>query len=149
MLMKKCTCTAGQAGSVRVKRATPNQTSAERGRKHTARSAMDMENVNKLRWSRGIPPSVSLAAALASQHVPSLLFPESTWAAPRMAPFARMAIAMAVRRGLARAVIRDWDRTVTHGPLRTRMHAPPAAAAHGHGRRASSTANECLPRSLA
>ena len=54
-----------------------------------------------------------------SQHVPSLLSPESTWAAPRMAPFARMAIVMAVRRGLARAVIRDWDRTAAY------PHAPP------------------------
>ena len=63
-----------------------------------------------------------------SQHVPSLLFPESTWAAPRMAPFARMAIVMAVRRGLARAVLRDWDRTATypHAPPPHMAAAPPA-----------------------
>ena len=37
------------------------------------------------------------------QHVPSDLYPEVTWAAPRMAPFARMAVVFAVRQGLAHA----------------------------------------------
>ena len=58
-----------------------------------------------------------------SQHVPSLLYPEVTWAAPRMAPFARMAIVFAVRRGLAHAVARDWRRAAVY------PHAPPAPMA--------------------
>ena len=36
--------------------------------------------------------------------VPPPLLPSATWATPRLAPFARMAVATAVRRGLASAV---------------------------------------------
>ena len=55
-----------------------------------------------------------------------------------MAPFARMAIVMAVRRGLARAVIRDWDRTATY------PHAPPPPMWPPRYQR-----YRCLPRTLA
>ena len=63
-----------------------------------------------------------------SQHVPSLLYPEATWAAPRMAPFARMAIVFAVRQGLAHAVVIDWCRAATypHAPPPPMAAAPPA-----------------------
>ena len=63
-----------------------------------------------------------------SQHVPSLLYPEATWAAPRMAPFARMAIVFAVRQGLAHAVVRDWCRAAAypHAPPPPMAAAPPA-----------------------
>ena len=42
--------------------------------------------------------------------VPPPLLPSATWAAPRLAPFARMAVATAVRRGLASAVWSGWAR---------------------------------------
>ena len=63
-----------------------------------------------------------------SQHIPSLLYPEATWAAPRMAPFARMAVVFAVRQGLAHAVVRDWRRTAAypHAPPPPMAAAPPA-----------------------
>ena len=62
------------------------------------------------------------------QHVPSVLYPEVTWAAPRMAPFARMAVVFAVRQGLARAVTRDWRRAAAypHAPPPPMASAPPA-----------------------
>ena len=42
--------------------------------------------------------------------VPYALLDEATWAAPRFAPFARMAVSCAVRRGLAESILRRWER---------------------------------------
>ena len=50
---------------------------------------------------------------------------EVTWAAPRMAPFARMAIVFAVRRGLAHAVARDWRRAALNTRMLRRRPWPP------------------------
>lgn len=52
--------------------------------------------------------------------VPVMLLDEATWAVPRLAPFARMAIGCAVRRGLAESVLERWrrqTRTLTPPPL--------------------------------
>ena len=70
------------------------------------------------------------------QHVPSDLYPEVTWAAPRMAPFARMAVVFAVRQGLAHAVTRDWRRAAAypHADPPPMAAAPPVIAdAHSTG----------------
>ena len=50
--------------------------------------------------------------------VPASLLDEATWAAPRFAPFCRMAVTCAARRGLATAVRRHWCRasSVAHPP---------------------------------
>ena len=40
--------------------------------------------------------------------LPVSLLPHATWAAPTLAPFARMAVAFAVRRGLAERVFERW-----------------------------------------
>ena len=42
--------------------------------------------------------------------VPYALLDEASWAAPRFAPFIRMALGCAVRRGLAQSVRRHWRR---------------------------------------
>ena len=42
--------------------------------------------------------------------LPSRLLDESSWAAPRFAPFVRMAVGCAVRRGLAESILRRWSR---------------------------------------
>ena len=47
--------------------------------------------------------------------VPLSLLDESTWAAPSFAPFARMAVGCAVRRGLAEAIKRRWKRRLRDG----------------------------------
>ena len=44
------------------------------------------------------------------ESVPVPLLDSATWAAPRLAPFLRMAVGHAVRRGLAEAVLRRWRR---------------------------------------
>ena len=43
--------------------------------------------------------------------MPSQLLDFATWATPRLAPFARMAIGCAVRRGLASSLRVRWHRT--------------------------------------
>ena len=48
----------------------------------------------------------------AGSCVPVALLDCATWAAPRFAPFVRMAVSHAVRRGLAEAVLRRWQRVV-------------------------------------
>ena len=48
--------------------------------------------------------------------VPVSLLDSATWAGPRIAPFIRMAVAHAVRRGLAEAVLRHWRRPARRGP---------------------------------
>ena len=59
-------------------------------------------------------------AALArrtSGAVPSQLLDFATWATPRLAPFARMAIGCAVRRGLASSLRVRWHRTTRAADL--------------------------------
>ena len=48
--------------------------------------------------------------------VPMSLLDEATWAAPRFAPFIRMALGCSVRRGLADYVWRKWRRVPRHPP---------------------------------
>ena len=60
--------------------------------------------------------------------VPPPLLPSATWAAPRLAPFARMAVSTAVRRGLATAVWSGWARApayVPAPPAPVHVHVPP------------------------
>ena len=45
----------------------------------------------------------------AGLSLPVALLDQATWAVPRLAPFARMAISTAVRRGLAEAVHECWE----------------------------------------
>ena len=56
--------------------------------------------------------------------VPASLLDEATWAAPRFAPFCRMAVTCAARRGLATAVRRHWRRVFVCGAA---APDPPAA----------------------
>ena len=42
--------------------------------------------------------------------LPGALLDQASWAAPQLAPFARMALGFAVRRGLAESVYRHWTR---------------------------------------
>jgi hypothetical protein len=56
-------------------------------------------------------PSHSLlrdVARRSGRHLPASLLPVATWAAPAFAPFARMAVGLAVRRGLAEYVRSYW-----------------------------------------
>ena len=46
----------------------------------------------------------------AGTGIPVSLLPCATWAVPRFAPFVRMAVSHAVRRGLAESVLRRWRR---------------------------------------
>ena len=48
-----------------------------------------------------------------AQRVPSSFHPEVSWAAPQLAPFARMAVTFAVRQGLAHSVMQSWDRAAS------------------------------------
>ena len=68
----------------------------------------------------------------AGEAVPHALAAASTWAAPRFAPFARMAVTFAARRGVARAVGRMWER-VPEWPPRgispSQLPLPPLAVA--------------------
>jgi hypothetical protein len=48
----------------------------------------------------------------AGPSLPIGLLDQATWAVPRLAPFARMAVGMAVRRGIAEGVHECWDSTV-------------------------------------
>ena len=45
----------------------------------------------------------------AGASLPAALLDQATWAVPRLAPFASMAVGMAVRRGLAEAVHGLWE----------------------------------------
>ena len=56
--------------------------------------------------------------------VPPPLLPSATWAAPRLAPFARMALTLAARRGLA-------ERLYTHWSPAARQPVPLDADVHG------------------
>ena len=52
---------------------------------------------------------LSLLSRRTDAHVPFALMPAVTWAAPRVAPFARMACGLAIRRGLAEYVRMSWS----------------------------------------
>ena len=67
--------------------------------------------------------------------VPFALLDSATWAAPRFAPFTRMALGHAVRRGLAEAVLRRWrrvrDPAALHpAPVAAPSPPPPPALSH-------------------
>ena len=49
-------------------------------------------------------------------HVPFSLLPAVTWAAPRVAPFARMACCLAIRRGLAEYIRSSWSQPLAPLP---------------------------------
>ena len=53
------------------------------------------------------------------------LLDSATWAVPRFAPFIRMAVAHAVRRGLAEAVLRHWRRVADPADVLAGQGAPP------------------------
>ena len=57
--------------------------------------------------------------------VPVSLLDSATWAVPRFAPFIRMAVAHAVRRGLAEAVLRRWRRVTDPADVLAGQGAPP------------------------
>ena len=59
-------------------------------------------------------------------HVPASLLPAASWAAPRIAPFARMVCGLAIRRGLATYVRGTW--CVPAAPPATAPASPSAAA---------------------
>ena len=78
--------------------------------------------------------------------VPVSLLDSATWAVPRFAPFIRMAVAHAVRRGLAEAVLRHWRRVadpadVLAGQGGCRPPCPRSAAAAA----AAAAADRCHP----
>ena len=52
----------------------------------------------------------------AGASLPVGLLDQATWAVPRLAPFARMAVGMAVRRGVAEAVHECWECEVAPPP---------------------------------
>ena len=60
-------------------------------------------------------------------HVPFSLLPAVTWAAPRVAPFARMACCLAIRRGLAEYIRSSWSQPLA--PLPPPFQAPLAVPA--------------------
>ena len=57
--------------------------------------------------------------------MPVSLLDSATWAVPRFAPFIRMAVAHAVRRGLAEAVLRQWRRVADPADVLAGQGAPP------------------------
>ena len=61
--------------------------------------------------------------------VPVSLLDSASWACPRFAPFIRMAVSHAVRRGLAEAVLRRWRRVRDPADVPSGQGAPPRAAA--------------------
>ena len=63
----------------------------------------------------------------AGSCVPVSLLDCATWAAPRFAPFVRMAVSHAVRRGLAEAVLRRWQRVVDPADVIPGLAVPAAA----------------------
>ena len=69
--------------------------------------------------------------------LPSALLDQASWAVPRLAPFARMALGFAVRRGLAESIYRRWRRVATTADIRRAVAAAPlvsiAPAAPGGG----------------
>ena len=84
-------------------------------------------------------PSHSLLRAVASRsgrHLPPSLLPAATWAASAFAPFTRMAVVLAIRRGLAEHVRARWRPLAAEpdGAPATPPRPPPRApgpAVHG------------------
>ena len=75
-------------------------------------------------------PSLRFLADLgrrAGGGVPVTLLDCASWAVPRFAPFIRMAVAHAVRRGLAEAVLRRWRRVRDPSDLPSGLGVPLAA----------------------
>ena len=62
--------------------------------------------------------------------VPVSLLDHATWAAPRFAPFTRMAVVHAVRRGLAEAILRRWRRVTDPADVLAGTGAPAGAGPH-------------------
>ena len=58
--------------------------------------------------------------------LPTTLLDCATWAVPQLAPFARMALGFAVRRGLAESIYRHWVRVADPADV---LRAQPAAPA--------------------
>ena len=72
-------------------------------------------------------PALSFLSKLGKRSgraLPFALLDQATWAAPSFAPFARMAVTFAARRGLA-------ERLYTHWSPAARQPVPPDQAAHG------------------
>ena len=68
-------------------------------------------------WGSFGPPALRFLAECgrrAGAGLPPALLGEATWAAPRFAPYARMAICLAVRRGLADSILALWRCRPTH-----------------------------------
>ena len=73
------------------------------------------------------PPAQAFLTDLSRRSggsVPAALLPQATWAVPRLAPFVRMAVSHAVRRGLAESVVRYWRRYPSAADV-PRAPAPP------------------------
>ena len=51
-----------------------------------------------------------------SGQIPLSISDEASWSVPQLAPFARMAVTFAVRRGIAHSVARAWDRVAALPP---------------------------------
>ena len=62
--------------------------------------------------------------------MPVSLLDYATWAAPRFAPFIRMAVVHAVRRGLAEAILRRWRRVTDPANVLAGTGAPAGAGPH-------------------
>ena len=78
------------------------------------------------------PAAVRFLADLgrrAGSTLPVALLESATWAAPRYAPFVRMALGHAVRRGLAESVLRRWRRVRDPAALHGSLVAPVAIPA--------------------
>ena len=63
--------------------------------------------------------------------LPGALLDQASWAAPQLAPFARMALGFAVRRGLAESVYRYWTRVRDPADVIPALRPPTPAAASG------------------
>jgi hypothetical protein len=62
-------------------------------------------------------------------QIPLSIADESSWSVPQLAPFARMAVTFAVRRGIAHSVARSWDRAAVLPAAPPPQPPPPAPAA--------------------
>ena len=74
--------------------------------------------------------------------VPHLLLDEASWAAPRFAPFVRMALGCAARRGMAESIYQLWRRVspapaphphIMSIPIPLRPAPPPSDSVPQHG----------------
>ena len=65
----------------------------------------------------------------AGDGIPTSLLDCASWSVPRFAPFIRMAVGHAVRRGLAESVVRRWARVPDAGAVYPALLPPPPAPA--------------------